>query len=367
MENKSRPHNDVMENIRETISLSEDKRRQLRLEHNLSKLTQGDIQILKNDEFIRGLVDLFVENTKAERDFKRKLLISLGEATISEDIAIRERTLAILSQAGEQFLQRSEKDGILLVVHGFCKWLEYEKEMLPGLVVVIKRMEELTSWLLKKSFWKEGEMVISLFHCIQDGRKEKGPAFRSLVSQTLDKFATKATLEHLTDGYLLGDSNQSLFRNVLLFFETRAAVYLFNRLVQSLSRKERMELLHLIPSFGSMVLPILEECLKNNPPWAVVRNVICILTEIGNDSCYTFIKQYFRHEDQRVQYETICCVIKLGGPEIKRRLIDGLGAVNDDLKIHIIQLLVEQVPTRDDGILVALNEFIENRSNFSSR
>ncbi len=366
MDNKSGPKNDVLENIKQSISLSEEKRRQQRLEHNFTKLTQGNIQILKNDEFIRGLVDYLLGHTDEDKDLKRKILISLGEAAIFEDRNIRERTLTVLSLAGEHFLKSSEKGGILLVVHSFCKWLEYEKEMLPGLVVVIKRMEELTLWLLEQSFWKEAEMVIAIFHLIQGGSNEKSSAFRSLVAQTLDKFATKATLEHLTDGYLLGDSRQLLFRNILLFFETRAAVYLLNRTIQSLSRKERLALIHLIPMFGSQVLPILEGCLKNSPSWAVVRNVLCILSEIDSDSCYTFIKQYFSHEDKRVQYELICCVVRFGGSELKYRLLEGLGIVNDDLKVHIIQLLVEYVP-REEAVLGGLSEFIEKRNIFSSR
>lgn len=364
MENKSGSESDVLEKIQKSISLSEEKRRQQRLAHNLTKLTQGNFQILNNDEFIRGLVDYLVGHDDENRDLKRKILISLGEAAILEDRNIRERTLTALSLAGEHFLQCSEKWGILLVVHSFCRWLEHEKEMLPGLVVVIKRMEGLTLWLLEKSFWNEGEKIIALFHLIQSGVNEKGMAFRSLVSQTLDNFAAKEILKHLTDGYLLGDSRQQLFQNILLFLEGRAATYLFDRISRSLSKNERLALIHLMAKFGFQVLPILEECLKNNPPWAVVRNALSILSEIGDDTCYTFIKQYFRHDDKRVQYEMIGCVVKFGGSELKDRLLTGLEIVNDELKVLIIQLLVAHAP-RDEAVLVGLFDFVERSNNFS--
>ncbi len=366
MVNKLGPESDVVEKIQQSISLSEEKRRQQRLAHNLTKLAQGNFQILNNDEFIRGLVEYLVGHGEEDLDLKRKILISLGESVIIEDRNIRERTLTVLSLVGEHFLRCSDNGGILLVVHSFCRWLEHENEMLPGLVVVIKRMEELTLWLLEKSFWKEGEKVLALFHRIQNGGNEKGTAFRSFVSQNLDKFASKATLKHLTDGYLLGDSRQPLFQSILLFFEDRAATYLFDKVIQSHSRNERLALIHLIPMFGSKVLPILERCLKNNPPWAVVRNVLCILSEIGDDTCYTFIKQYFRHEDKRVQYEMIGCVVKFGGSELKNRLLTGLEIVNDELKVHIIQLLVAHAP-RDEAVLVGLFGFVEGSDNFSPR
>ena len=365
MVNKAESENDVLGKIQQGISLAEEKRRQQRLAHNLSQIVQGNFQILNNDEFIRGLVDYLVSHDDENRDLIRKVLISLGEAAILEDRNIRERTLTILSLAGEHFLQCSEKGGILLVVHSFCKWLEHEKEMLPGLVVVIKRMEELTLWLLEKSFWKEGEKIIALFHLIQSGGNEKGTAFRSLVSQSLDKFAAKAVLKHLTDGYLLGDSRQPLFQNILLYFDDRAATYLFDRVIHSLNRKERLAIIHLIPIFGPQVIPILEKFLKNNPPWAVVRNALCILSEVGNDTCYAFIKQYFRHEDKRVQYEMIGCVVKFGGSDLKDRLLTGLEIVNDELKVLIIQLLVAHAPG-DETVLIGLFDFVERSNNFSA-
>ncbi len=366
MEKMLEPHKDVIETLKQSAILSEEKRKHIRFEHNLSKLIQGDVQILKSDEYILGLIAYLSGNTVEDEDRKRKLLTHLGQAVISEDKNIRERTLAVLSLASEYFLQTNGKAEILLVVHSFCNWLEYEKEILPGLVVVIKRMEELTFWLLENSCWYEGEKLIAIFRLVRDGVIEKGTAFRSLVSQALDKFAKQATFELLTDGYLVGDSNQQVFKNILLFFETRAVVYLLNRVIRCLSRKERLSLIHLIPSFGRIALPTLEQCLKKKHSWAVVRNVIFILSEIGSDSCYAFIQQYFGHEDKRVQYEMICCVVKIGGPEFKKQLLHGLRIVDDDLKIYIIQLLVEYA-YGDEAVVGVFYELIEKISTvFSS-
>lgn len=358
MEKMLETHNNVIEAFRQSAILAEEKRRHIRFEYNLSKLMEGDVQILKSDEYILGLIAYLSGNTTEDEDRKRKLLVNLGQAVLSEDKNIRERTLAVLSLASEYFLQTDGKEEILLVVHSFCNWLEYEKEILPGLVVVIKRMEELTFWLLENSCWHEGEKFIAIFRHVRDGVIEKGTAFRSLVSQTLDKFAKQATFELLTDGYLAGDSNQQVFRNILLFFETRAVVYLLNRVIRCLSRKERLALIQLIPSFGLLALPTLEQCLKKKHSWAVVRNVICILSEIGSDACYSFIQQYFGHEDKRVQYEMICCVVNIGGPQIKNQLLHGLRIVDDDLKIFIIQLLVEHADG-DEAVVGVFYELIE--------
>ena len=366
MEIKFGQNGEIVEKIKKNISLSEEKRRKQRLEYNLSQLANGNIQILKSDEFVQGLVDSLLGHGEEHNELKEKLLMSLGEAAISEDVSIRERTLAVLSLACEHYIKNNKRSGILLVTVSFCRWLENEKEMLPGLVVVIKRMEELTAWLLENSFWSEGEILVALFHSIHVGTNTKGPAFRSLISKTLDKFAQKATLENLTNGYLLGDKDQLIFQKILLFFGAKAVIYLLNRVIQSLNRKERLALIDLISAFGREALPTLEECLKKKPPWIVVRNVIWILGEIRNEGSYNFIKEYYRHDDKRVQYELICCVVKIGGGGIVNRLLEGLEIVSDDLKVHIIQLLVEHAG-KDEKVLDAICKFVNKRGSFSFR
>ena len=365
MENKSDSREEVLEKIKQNIALSEEKREKQRLAHNLAAFAHGNTQILVNDEMTRGLVTYLLSKSNEDLDAKKKILTNLGEAVTAEDRKVRERALTVLSLAGENYLQCSQNTGILLVAHSFCRWLEHEKEIVPGLEVIIKRIEELALWILDKSYWQEGAQIVSLFCHIRNGKIGKNAVIRGLVSQTLDKFADERILKNLTDGFLLGDNRQALFQNFLLFFEEKAARYLFDRVIASFDRNERLTLINLIPNFGLVVLPVLEKSLENKPIWSVVRNALYILSEIGNDSCYIFIKQYFQHEDKRVQYEMIGCVVKLGGPELKNRLLTGLKLVTNELKVLVIQLLVEHAP-RDEAVLGGLSEFVGNGTVFLS-
>ena len=73
-----------------------------------------------------------------------------------------------------------------------------------------------------------------------------------------------------------------------------------------------------------------------------MRNVIYIVSEIGKDKYYWLVEKYFTYSDERVQHEMIRCVLKLGGPKMKPRLLEGLSLVQDRLKTYILRLLVEQ-------------------------
>jgi hypothetical protein len=361
MDNSAGSQADVLESIRRSISLSEAKRRKLRFEHNMDALTQGRLLVLGNDEFVSDLAEYFPESYTEKKDQSRKILIALGEAAVSTDRRIRERTLAVLSRAAFHFTQRDEKGGIFILAHSFCKWLEFETDVLPGLEVVVKRIEVLSAWLLKMSCWKDAEKIISLLARIRSREIEKSPAIWSLVGKSLGSLATETLIERLTGGYLLDDDDRQTYRGILHSFGTPAADYLLARAVRSSDHQERLALVDLLPAFGEYLLPVLEQWLQQELSWAELRTLIYIIAETGEDSIYPRIQRYFGHEDRRIQHEMIRCVVKLAGRAMKVRLLDGLGAVNDSLKIYIIRMLAE-FDGKDESILSALCDLAEERS-----
>ncbi len=351
---------EVLENIKQNIAAAEKERRELRLTYNFNEFLKGNSQVLKNDEFYAEL-EIYVLGHPIENKEKLiKILVRLGEGAVAESMAIRERALALLSSATQLYLDQNQAEIIFVLVDGICQWLRFETQFLPGLSVLNKRLEDVLVWFLNNSYWMEAEEVFVLLYRIQCGSLEKSKAIQSLISKTLHNLKKKDIVERLTEGYLLENKQQYLFQNILNSIGQKAAIYLLNRVIHSHNRAERIVLLNLLPTFGSTVIPILEDCLKKSPPWAVVRNVIYIVSEIGKDKHYWLVEKYFAHSDERVQHEMICCVLKLGGQMMTPRLLEGLEVVQDRLKTHILRLLVEQSAS-DERVKAALLEFAEQR------
>lgn len=365
MNTKTGQQPDTLEKIRLDIASSEERRRTLRFEHNLSALALGSIQVLGNDEFVSGLVAYLPENFSNKKDLNRKILIALGDAVVCEETRIRERTLAVLSLVAVQYLQHNDKGSIILLVRSFSRWLEYETEVLPGLTIIVKCIEDLSIWLLEMSFWKDAEKIITLLATIRSGELEKCAAIRSLAAKTLSRLATESLTERLTDSYLLKENDQELQGKILLCFGKQSAVYLTGRAGRSSDHTERLALMELLPTFREHLFPVLEEYLKEDHQWAALRNIIFIVSELGEESLYPLLRQFFSHEDRRVQHEMIRCVIKLGGATMNARLIAGLGAVNDSLKIYIIRMLAEH-EKRDESAVSAFGELLDKRRDFPS-
>lgn len=344
----------------------EAERKELRFAFNLEKLARGEVDILKNGEFVKGLQETLLPDAGEYSEKELSIIKNLGRGLVAEDFRIREKSLALLSPVAESCLKEAGSDTVFSLIPTFCAWLEYETELLPGYEVMVRRIERLAQWLLERSCWFEVEMVLELFNNISTARLEKNPAIRSLVSQALSTLCQKSVLTRLTNDYLLEGKEQRVSRNILLAFGTKAALYHLGRVIISQSKEERIALINLIPFFGDQVVPVLSECLESNPPWYVVRNVFYIIGEIGSDENYSLIDRYLRHPDERVQFEMICSVIKLGGSSLVPRLTDILSIVSDRLKVHVIRLL-EQHSTKNEIFFNTLCDLADNQREFTRR
>jgi hypothetical protein len=355
---------EVSGNIAKDIAVAEKQRQELRFDYNLTNFEQGNIQVLKNDEFIAGLESYLLADPSENKEKKRQLLMRLGEGALAEEIQLRERALAVLSFAMELYFTQEETTNTFVLGHSLCNWLEFENEFLPGFSVLNKKLEDFLLWSVDNSYWVEAEEVVVLLHRIQSGNLKKSRTIQSLTTKTFQKLETKNIFEKLTDGYLLGNEQQGLCENILQCIGPKAAIYLLNRVNHSGDRSDRDDLLNLISHFNNAAVPAIEDCLKKDPAWGAIKNVISIVSEMKVDAHYDLVSRYFGHFDERIQHEMIRCVLKLGGPMVKARLIKGLGFVQDRLKIHIIRLLVEQ-EDNDDDVLGAILDIAKKTTSLS--
>ena len=351
--------------VLEAISLAETKRRKLRFEYNLAAITAGSPHTLGSEEFVSDLT-AFIGAGVDEEDRHRKILIALGTAVVSPEKVIRERALALFSVAALRFLRDQDGGKIELLVRNLSRWLEYEPEVLPGLETVIKRVEELSDWLLRMSLWGEAEKIVGLLASIQNGGLEKSKAIKGLAGRCLTNLTTRSTVDRLADVCLQHEDEQEVCLKILRSLGGQSADFLFDRCLHSSDSAERQALLHLAAeAAGDSFWGLVEEALHRQPPAEVLREIIVQVAEgSGGEAIFPALQQCFAHENTQVQQEMIRCVVKLGGPQMKVRLLAALGAANDSLKIGVIRLLAEH-GGGDASVLAALCEIIERRGSLT--
>ena len=241
-----------------------------------------------------------------------------------------------------QILEKENLDSLEPLSKLLVEWLQFETVYISGFGSICKQIQQIGQLMLDSRLFSEAESLLVIIHQIQSGILEKGNTIRGMLSKIQENIASKEILEILVSEYLLDDEKkQESVDNILVYLGRRAVIFLLNKLMHSDNKRDRLLLMRLIPVAGNVAIPVLVECLKKNPPWYVVRNVIYIITEIGDPSLYSLVQPYLKHRDIRVQQEVIGCIDRLDSSKKKVRLLEALLLVDDELKLSLVVHLTQ--------------------------
>lgn len=358
---KAEQSSDVLEVIQRQISQAEGLRRQRRFDYNLAALGEGMVQVLGSDEFVADLC-VFLSESRGDKEQRRKVIAALGKEGVCPDRDVRERALAVLSLAVPQALQEQDREQLVLLAHYLGKWLADEEEILPGVEVLVKRIEAITDWLLSMSLWKDAAGLLAVLAGICSGKTAKNPALRSLVGRTLSNLASRPVVEKITDHYLHDGGDKEFLVEILRNLGKPATELLFQRGLACRDQTERQGLLQLFWTISGDTLAGFVAFQKMQPSTELLRDIIRFVAEKADETVFDALQQYFAYGDRQVQREMIRCAVGLGGRAMRTRLLDGLGRVEDCLKIPIIRLLAEHAGG-DESIVPALCTAVEKRNS----
>ncbi len=335
-----------------------------RLQKGVDELAGHNFAILANDQFVEELTEyLCSDQFLTDREKGSSVVENIGAACCSEDKDVRSRALVILSVFSEFALENDEDFYIRKLSNIYVNWLKVETIYLPGFGVVCQKIQNIGSKLLTNKCWVEADKLLITLNSILDGRLKKNNVIKGMIAKVSENIASKNVLIDLTKTYLdTLNRDHKKAGTVLKNLGRRAVIFLLNKMMHSTDRTERFRLMGLIPQTGASVRFIFEECLQKTPPWYVIRNIVFMISEIGDSSLFYLIEDYLHHPDIRVQKEVIDCIEKLGGDKIKDRYLLALKKVNDELKIGLVMKL-NQFPGND--VAIALLDLFEKRAQFS--
>lgn len=363
MNQKAEQQPDVPKTISRSLSVSEENRRQLRFEYNLGALAVGSFRVLGSKEFLDDLAGFFADDGNKNR--KMEILTTLGEAAVCPDRTIREKTLNLLSRVAPYSVQEGDHQEIVVLLDNLSRWLEYEPEVLPGFPLFCLRIEQLVAWLLQQSLWQDAEKALALLALIQGGGLGKGAAIRNGIGQSLRRLAAAATIETLIDGFLQNDRLRDLYLANLRSLGESSAGRVFRRIVNCTEQEQRQQLLDLAFIVAGEAFPAhVEEVLRQQPAAETLRDIIQAVADNNEERAYPLLHHYLAHEDKQVQHEMIRYIVKLGGQEMKDRLLAALGVVHNSLRFTVIRLLAENAGG-DESVMSALGDFIDRRNTLA--
>ena len=344
---------------------TENKRMLLRFQRGVVDLENNHFTILQNREFVDKLIDyLLTLYQKGHEGNIIKILEKIGFCACSAEQEHRERAVFILSVFTEKVSQEKESGEFLEAVSRILvNWLKIETEYLTGFEFVCTQLQKILQRMLKMGLWYQAENLIIVLYQIHSGAIPKNNLIRKMITKVHSGLAEESFLKNLVNVYLdKQEDRRDIAESLLMHFGSKAAVVLIQTLIDCQDRDKRFALIELIPNAGKVIIPILDRCLEKNPPWYVIRNIVIIISRMDDPALYVMVRPYLVHKDIRVQQQVLNCINRMGGIQLRERLIEALSYINDELKQQVI-IQLGNMGGKDVG--EALCALLEKRNAFA--
>jgi HEAT repeat protein len=133
-------------------------------------------------------------------------------------------------------------------------------------------------------------------------------------------------------------------------------------LIQSLGREQdrsrRGRIMDALRAFGPFAVTFLRESLQAQVPWFLLRNLMGLLSELGDAGAIPEILPHLRHGEPRVRRSAVRAVWKLGGPAGEPHLLALLKDTDPETKLEIVFGLGQ---LRSEHAVPSLVEVVEDR------
>jgi CRP-like cAMP-binding protein len=331
----------ALQKAKELIAEGEKKRLRARLLRQVEEFELGNLSVLLHDEFVRNIAQLIVDESHESAHERAGVLLSkLGKYAGGDDGALRERAVMALSFCDRLLSAEDNYELLAQVTSLLAHWLQVETTYLPVCDTVCRQLQQNGLRMLNEGQWQQFDAILDILFQIQSGALDKGNVIRGLAARTQDALAAPHILEELTPVCLHGQGGrQALAERILVRLGRRAVIFLLDKLLVSQQKDERLRLIKLIPATGRVAVPVLKEYLTKELPWYGVRNIVLLVTAMGDATLVPLVLPSLKHKDIRVQQQVIDCINGLAGLDRKRYLLSALSQVDDELKANLISQL----------------------------
>ncbi len=300
----------------------------------------GDDSHLHRKEFVEKLPHHIMELFRAgDEKISFSFIDRLDECTKSNNVAKREKALMVIAILNNLCLSAGNLQLLRMIFRLLVKWLENETVYLVGFAVVCQQLQQIALEILRNEFWQDAEELLEVIYKIDNGILVKNDIIKNMTGNIREYIASQDVLEKLVFIHDEATENKpDIANNIVKYFGRTAILFLLEKVVFSEDKEDCLKLMKLLPGSGD-VLPVLLECLKNDPPWHVIKNVICLVAEIGDPALFNIVEPYLEYPDIRVQQQVLICINKMGGPDMLKRLKESLVKIDDDLKSNLVRQL----------------------------
>ena len=225
-----------------------------------------------------------------------------------------------------------------------AKWIELGTTVTPAYKEICHRLQILLQNFIMNGFFIEAHTIIDAFSKIYTGSLKKDYETREVSLEVLRHLASDHNINILFKQIKLDEKmgtpgSPYILYLILAGFSDIIINKLLNSLQDTSDSKERISIIHVIEEIGQRAIPTIKERINANAPWYYLRNLAYILGRIGNETNAYVLQPLLLHKDKRVRMEAFKSIGQIGGKQKGPLFLSVLPKVDQELRIHIIEMI----------------------------
>jgi len=154
------------------------------------------------------------------------------------------------------------------------------------------------------------DQVLKIFRVLESNLSKE--RFPDISSEALKDFKSPEFISRFIDSLrIIGRQAREDALQLCDYYGERIISPLMDALVEEESQTIRHFLINLITHFGARVIPVAIKHISDSR-WFVKRNILFILGECGTKEVLPHVRPYCHHENPKVSFEAIKCLLKEG-------------------------------------------------------
>ena len=225
---------------------------------------------------------------------------------------------------------------------------------------VVRQLEELLSFLLKKQDYKRVALITNAFNSPVD------PAFKPRMLEALTKTSSKNFIVSLINdiqNYSKDSPEYESTYSYLSTMEQETTEILLEMLADDtgkLTQKARASILELLKSIGKNQIAIMSDYLYDDR-WHIVSGIINILSEIKSDEAIAALQKAANNKNVKIRQEVIKGLISIGGKKAAGMMAKFLNDATEAVQLSAIRGFADIKGVKAED-LKPLITFLQGRS-----
>jgi hypothetical protein len=198
---------------------------------------------------------------------------------------------------------------------------------------VVRQLEDMLSYLLKKKDYGLAALIIRVFHM------PVHPAFKPRLVEAMKKTASRASITATINDlrkYSKGSPEYLSAYSYVSALEREVTKVLLELLAEETDRTVREFLIDILKDLSKNQLMLIGEHLSDER-WYFVRNIVSILGESKTDDAIAFLFKVAGHKNVRIRQEVVKGLLSIGGKKAAGLLAKFLSDKDAEIRLMAIR------------------------------